>query len=230
MDIIAIPALGCGPGQYDEVAGLLAPVMPLQSVVVTEDRFAACVAAVLAAAPARFIVMGTSFGGRVAMEVALAAPDRVTGLVVIGASAGPIADQAVGLRRGERMRGGEFEQVLAEMGDMVPHLPGPRGEATRDDFIRMARAMGPEGMARQSDALAHRGDLWPRLPGFAMPVLCLWGREDRFSAAADGLRLSQAVPRGRYAEIADCGHFPSLEYPAETAGIISHWLADQKLA
>ena len=229
MTLIAIPALGCGAGQYDEVAGLLAPQARLASVVATEDRLEACVAQVLAAAPDRFVLMGTSFGGRVALETALAAPERVTGLIVIGASAGPIADRAVGLARGRRMRGGEFDQVLAEMGAMVAHLPGPQGPATRDAFIAMAQAMGAEGMARQSDALAHRGDLWPRLASLAMPVLCLWGREDKFTAAAQGLSLSQAVARGRYVEIAECGHFPSLEYPQETAAIIGHWLTDHGL-
>ena len=230
MTIIAIPALGCGAGQYDEVAALLAPAIAVETIAVMEDTIAACVDKVLAAAPARFVVMGTSFGGRVAMETALAAPERVMGLIAIGANAGPISDPAIGFRRAARMRGGEFDAVLTEMGDMVSHLPGPRGAETRDRFIAMAHGMGPEGMARQSEALARRGNLWPRLAGLVMPVLCLWGRFDQFSPAAEGLRLSQAVGLGRYVEIADCGHFPSMEYPEETAAILSHFLADRKLA
>ena len=46
---------------------------------------------------------------------------------------------------------------------MIAHLPGPNGPATRHAFIAMARKQGAELMARQSDALANRGDLRPRL-------------------------------------------------------------------
>jgi pimeloyl-ACP methyl ester carboxylesterase len=58
----------------------------------------------------------------------------------------------------------------------------------------------------------------------------LWGVHDRFSPAADGLRMAAAMPNGRYVELADCGHLPSLEYPEETAAAIAHWMADVKLA
>ena len=39
-------------------------------------KFATCVEQVLAQAPEHFVVLGTSFGGRVALETTLAAPGR----------------------------------------------------------------------------------------------------------------------------------------------------------
>lgn len=229
-EIVAIPALGCTARLYGEIASLLAGEADIRTAVATGDRMEACVAEVLAMAPERFVLLGTSFGGRVALETTLAAPERVQGLVVIGSGVGPVADRAVGLHRGARMRGGEFTEVVAEMGRIISHLPGPLGESTRQAFISMAHETGPEIMARQSDALAYRGDLWPRLGTITCPVLCLWGDHDQFVPAADGLRLSQAVAHGRFAEIADCGHFPSLEWPAECAAAISHWLADHPVS
>ena len=41
--------------------------------------------------------------------------------------------------------------------------------------------------------------------------------------------MSAAIARGRYVELADCGHFPTLEYPEESAAAITHWLQDAKL-
>jgi hypothetical protein len=82
---------------------------------------------------------------------------------VIGSGPGPVADQRAGIRRSERLRGGEFEQVITEMGDMISHFPGPNGPATRAAFIEMCRTQGEQLMARQSDALAKRIDLRPRL-------------------------------------------------------------------
>lgn len=228
--LIMIPALGCDGGLYGAVAEALKDRAAARTVIADRDRLADCTGQVLAAVEGPFIAMGTSFGGRVAIELALAAPERVIGLVVIGASPGPAADPAAGLRRSERLRHGEFGQVVAEMAAMIAHLPGPNGAQAREAFIAMANRQGAELMARQSDALAHRADLWPRVAEIACPALMLWGREDQFSPAADGLRLAAAVARGRYVELAHCGHVPSLEYPDETAAAISHWLEDSRLA
>jgi pimeloyl-ACP methyl ester carboxylesterase len=84
--------------------------------------------------------------------------------------------------------------------------------------------MGAEAMARQSDALAHRTDRWSRVAEIACPTLCLWGVEDKFTPASEGRRLAAAVQRGRSEEIANCGHFPTLEYPEDTAAILKDWI------
>ena len=52
-----------------------------------------CVADLLAAAPPKFTLAGYSLGGRIALQLALAAPERIDRLVLISSSAG-IADQA----------------------------------------------------------------------------------------------------------------------------------------
>lgn len=228
-DIVMIPALGCDARLYEPVAAALAPIVQPQTLVAGGDRMESCVAQILAAAPRRFVALGTSFGGRVALELALAAPERIAGLVVIGSSSGPSPDPAVGHRRSARLRAGEFETVVAEMAAIITHLPGPRGPAARDDFIAMARSRGADLMARQSDALAHRGDLRPHLSAIACPALMIWGDHDQFVPPADGRALAAAVANGRYVEIAGCGHLPTLEAPEATAAAIAGWLADGRL-
>lgn len=228
--VVMIPALGCDAALYDEVAGRLAGSVRCQTVIADRDALADCVGQVLRAVEGPFVALGTSFGGRVALETALAAPERVRGLVVIGAGPGPVADAQAGLRRSQRLRGGEFATVVQEMAAIISHLPGPRGAATREAFAAMCGRTGQELMARQSDALARRSDLWPLLPRIACPALMLWGREDQFSPAADGQRFAQAVGHGRYVEIAGCGHLPTLEYPELSAAAIRQWLADAGLA
>ena len=223
--LIMIPAFGCDGGLYNEVAAGLD--VEIITHVAREASFEAMVAALLAKAPEDFIVFGTSMGGRLALEVALAAPDRVEGLVVVGAGAGGVADPAAGLRRSSRLRGGEMEGVLVEMGEMVAHLPGPRGPATRDAFLAMGRKTGAEVMARQSDALAERVDRWERLAEIACPTLCLWGEHDQFSPAADGRRLAEGVEWGVYVELPNCGHFPTLEFPAESLQLLRDWLDEE---
>lgn len=228
QNLVMIPALGCDGRLYADIAPRLSEVVEAVTIVADRDELAGCVQQVLGRAPEKFVILGTSFGGRVALEVAFAAPHRIQGLVVIGAGAGVAADPSAGFRRAERLRGGEFENAVTEMADMVSYLQGPRGNTTRDSFITMAHEMGGASMARQSEALAKRKDLFPRLGEITCPALMLWGREDQFSPAADGLKMSTALLHGRYAEISECGHFPSLEAPEETGDILLHWLYDAK--
>lgn len=225
-DLVMIPALGCDGRLYDPVLPHLPAGVRPRTVFADEPHFEACVAQVLLQAPERFVLMGTSFGGRVAMELALSEPSRLLGLVIIGAGPGPVADPVAGRRRSERLRGGAFEQVIGEMAAIIAHVDGPNGPSTQHAFLDMARTQGDLLMARQSDALAERTDLWPRLHEIECPCLMLWGAHDQFSPASDGLRFSAAVPHGRFVEIAACGHFPTLEYPEEAAAALSHWLAD----
>jgi pimeloyl-ACP methyl ester carboxylesterase len=228
QNLVMIPALGCDGRLYSDIVPRLSDLVEPVTIVADRDTMGACAQQVLEQAPEKFIILGTSFGGRVALEVAFAAPHRVQGLVVIGAGAGVAADPSAGFRRAERLRGSEFENVVTEMADMVSHLQGVNGPPSRTVFITMAHEMGGALMARQSEALARRKDLFPRLGEITCPSLMLWGREDQFSAAADGLKQSIALPHGRYAEISECGHFPSLEAPEETADILLHWLYDAK--
>ena len=53
-----------------------------------EITFAGCVAGVLERSPERFILCGYSLGGRIALQIALAAPGRVKRLVLVSSTAG----------------------------------------------------------------------------------------------------------------------------------------------
>jgi pimeloyl-ACP methyl ester carboxylesterase len=224
--LIMIPAFGCDARLYAPQIKTLEKSFRIQMIIPTDSRYETMVAEVLQQAPEQFAILGTSMGGRVALEVALAAPDRVTGLCVIGAGAGPVADQMAGLRRSSRIRNGERDQVIAEMGEIIAHQSGPRGAATRQAFIDMGMQFDLEQLVQQSDALAHRVDRWDELDAIEALTLCLWGEHDKFSPAADGLRLAEAVQLGSYVELPECGHFPTLEYPDLANEAIALWLED----
>jgi pimeloyl-ACP methyl ester carboxylesterase len=224
--LILIPAFGCDARLYHPQIKALEGIIRVQTVIATATRYEDMVVEVLKQSPDSFAILGTSMGGRLALEVALAAPDRVTGLCVIGAGAGAVADSAAGLKRSQRIRAGERDQVITEMSRMVAHEAGPRGPATRQAFVDMGTSIDMERLARQSDALAHRVDRWDELDAVEALTLCLWGAHDKFSPAADGLRLAEAVQMGSYVEIPDCGHFPTLEYPYESNEAIALWLED----
>jgi pimeloyl-ACP methyl ester carboxylesterase len=224
--LILIPAFGCDARLYEPQIKAFEKIIRVQTIITTANRCEDMVVEVLNQAPDQFAILGTSMGGRVALEVALAAPDRVTGLCVIGAGAGAVTDPVAGLKRSQRIRGGQRDQVINEMSAMIAHEAGRRGPLTRQAFVDMGQSIDVELLARQSDALAHRVDRWDELDAVEALTLCLWGEHDKFSPAADGLRLAEAVQMGSYVEIPDCGHFPTLEYPDEANEAIALWLED----
>jgi pimeloyl-ACP methyl ester carboxylesterase len=224
--LVMIPALCCDEALYAGAAEALGDLVEPRVIIPAAASFADCSAQVLALCDGPFIVLGTSFGGHIARELALAAPGRILGLCIIGAGAGAVADPAGGRARGERLRGGREEEVYQSFAAIISHLPGPRGLEARDAFLAMARRGDPLRVALQNDALLGRVDRWGDLARIACPSLMLWGRHDQFSAAPDGLRIASLIPGARYAEIADCGHLPTLEAPEEAYWAIRHWLLD----
>lgn len=230
LPLLLLPALCCDADLYEPIVEGLQDLVSPRTIIPAEPTIVGSAHSVLAQEDGPFVVLGTSFGGQVAREVALAAPGRVKGLCIIGAGAGPVTNPAAGKERGEKLRDGRAEEVYQQFAEMIAYLPGPNGEAARDRFLAMARRGDPLRSARQNDGLVTRPDRWDALAGIACPTLLIWGRYDKFSAAAEGLRMAGSIPKARYVEIPDCGHLPTLEAPEESLQALRHWLLDAGLA
>ena len=225
---ILIPALGCDGRLYASLIAQIADLVEPLVLVPDGNTLPLCVVDVLARAPEKFLIGGTSFGGHVAREVALAAPDRVTGLMIIGAGAGAASNPAGGVKRSERLRAGDHEGLIRDMAETITSPASPQGAAAKQAFIEMGQSANPETIARHNDALTLRPDRWNDLESITCPSLLLWGRDDRYSPSTDGLRMSGLMPKARFVELEDVGHLPSLEAPEETADAVRHWLMDSK--
>ena len=57
-----------------------------------------------------------------------------------------------------------------------------------------------------------------------IPVLMIWGENDRIIPLDIGKRLEQSVPGSKLVVIPDCGHIPTEEKPEKTVEIISDFL------
>ncbi|HTU79034.1 MAG TPA: alpha/beta fold hydrolase [Solirubrobacteraceae bacterium] len=153
--------------------------------------FAGCVEHVLALSPARFTLCGYSLGGRVALHVALAAPDRVQRLVLVSASPG-IEDPAVraARRESDRALAGELETADYE-GFIERWRSQPLFAGEPPDAGGLARA---DQRRNRPDALAAvlrglgAGEMPPllgRLGELQMPVTLLVGeRDEKYIALA----------------------------------------------
>jgi pimeloyl-ACP methyl ester carboxylesterase len=164
------------------------------------------------------VLVGASFGGWIAAEIATKSCERLSRLVLIG---------AVGVKTGTR-----------EATDVVDIFATPRSrweELSFHDpaFGRRDYAALPEeelaAMARNREATAlfawnpymYDPKLLGRLHRIRIPTLFLWGASDRFAPAGYGRRYCDAVPGATFEEIANAGHFPHIEQPEATAARVA---------
>ena len=221
---VFIPALLCDERLYSDVIADLDDQIEGQVMMSPKPVLADSVADILARAPAKFVLVGTSYGGRLAMEIALAAPERVTALWLMGCDPG--APQA----GGPDLAGGleaTPDAVFGMLAGLVVHKQATGSAAT---FTDMAHSVGGAAGAAQARALDVRSDISARLGELKMPVLVLWGEEDALVPASVGRKLADALPNAQFHQLANCGHLPTLEKPMESTTIFSAFLRDMRRA
>ena len=172
-------------------------------------------------------LLGYSLGARVALHAALAHPERVRRLVLIGGTAG-IEDAEARSRR--RRRDEETAESLERSGDLDGFLTGwlaaPMFAALRSPEKAERLRNTPAGLA-SSLRLAGSGTqepLWGRLPGLMVPVLVVVGAADlRFACLGD--RMVRTLPLAVLSLVPGAGHAAHLEQPALAALMVAQFLA-----
>jgi 2-succinyl-6-hydroxy-2,4-cyclohexadiene-1-carboxylate synthase len=183
--------------------------------------FDSCVAHVLANSPARFALCGYSLGGRVALHVALAAPRRVTRLVLVSTSAG-IEDPAERAQRraADRRLADELERIPFEQfierwraQPLFADDPPNAGRLAREDQRR--NRPRPLAAALRGIGTGEMAPLWDRLGELAMPVTVVAGKRDAKYRRL-GERMAALMPAAELVVISG-GHGLALESPAALA-------------
>jgi pimeloyl-ACP methyl ester carboxylesterase len=174
-------------------------------------------------------VVGASFGGWIAAELAVTAPHRIASLVLLSPA---------GLRVPEYPVPDIFlmspDQLVATFFQNPPP-PEPAPPA--------AEAPGPPDidaiLAAYRDQTALARFCWspylcnPKLEGrlhrITPPTLVVSPSQDRIIPVAHGRRYAERIPGARFAEIGDCGHAMYVERPAEFADVTIDFLTTSAL-
>ncbi len=170
---------------------------------------------------------GYSSGGRQALHLAALAPERVRSVMAL-APAGFDYETIINFRLASVPLLGELltrpnMAVSRMLMRTAVHYPAVLAQVYLDWKLALARAPGAQavflktlrgmvgwrGFHPETVAVARS---W--LPQITVPVLVVWGRQDKFVAAshAEVLRAGLADVEVRYYE--DCGHLPMLEHSA----------------
>jgi 2-succinyl-6-hydroxy-2,4-cyclohexadiene-1-carboxylate synthase len=179
------------------------------------------------------VVAGYSMGGRLALHLAAREPERLAGLVTVGASPG-IDDPDERRRRAdedERLAAWMEYSTIEEVVDRWEELPVFAGQPRE-----LVAAQRPGRLSHDPRLLATllrsagQGVLpgiWDELRRMPTPVLALAGeRDERYVAAAR--RIALLAPRGDALPVMGAGHAAHLERPEAVARLVLEFL-DQHL-
>jgi len=183
----------------------------------------------------RAAVLGHSFGGWVAQELALRHPGLVGALVLASSTAGQLGSGESDEDQGPPMP--------TEVLDLLSRLPGDDAEAVaqysalaphfmRDadpEFLR-SHLNNPPVDAASMIAVFEELSKWSsadRLGTIACPTLVLGGRHDVFSSYQQAERIARRVPGAELVEFAERGHFMWAEEPERFFSLVSSWLTDK---
>jgi 2-succinyl-6-hydroxy-2,4-cyclohexadiene-1-carboxylate synthase len=171
--------------------------------------------------------VGYSMGGRVALHAALAAPDHIERLILIGATAGIDDPDERRARRGADDRLAQRIETIGVPAFVDEWLTNPlfagldETTALRSDRLRNTSA----GLASslRSTGTGTQTPLWDRLGEIQCPVLVLAGEHDpKFTNL--GTRLVEGLPHAELVVIRGAGHSVHLEQPEATATTIAAWI------
>jgi len=159
-------------------------------------------------------LVGNSFGGHVALRLALEYPDLVGGLILAGSS---------GLIERNTMDTIEIRPSRNWLRKKIGELFYDQANVSESDIERAYEQMkerpGARAMIRLSRS-ARKDHLGERIRQIKQPTLLIWGREDIVTPPEAAQNFTELLPDNRIVWLDQCGHAPMIEKPAEFADAV----------
>ncbi|WP_164234124.1 alpha/beta fold hydrolase [Microbacterium hydrocarbonoxydans] len=220
--LVLLAGMNCTSDLWSD-AGLGPVITP----VLDRDDIDEQVEALCAELPQRFVLGGHSLGGIVAMALAAAAPERVSGLCLVSTNAkAPTDAQRDGWREWlAELDGGADARELQSR--ILPALLGPEA-ARRPDVVERTLAMGAETGAERLRAQLRmqlsRRDLLGLLPSVHTPTLVVSGLDDVICPPHFHTEIVSSLPDARLVTL-DAGHMLPLERAEAFGALVRCWQA-----
>jgi pimeloyl-ACP methyl ester carboxylesterase len=169
------------------------------------------------------VVGGNSLGGHVALELALAQPDRVSGLILTGSSG--LLER--GFTRGVPHR--PNSDWVREKMEQVFYDPALVTSEWVEDVLRVVNARDSALRVLQAARASKRRNMEDCLPTIGIPTCIIWGEEDRITPPEVARRFHALLPDSDLFLVPRCGHAPMLEQPEAFNAILAGWLVQRAL-
>ena len=166
------------------------------------------------------LVVGSSLGGWLGAEIALRdTAHRVTGLVIINGVGVNIAGHPI-------TNISQFTPPqIAKVAFHDPAKFGAGAPPPTPERIAMMRANQETLAVFAGDPYCYDPTLLGRVKAIDIPTLVLWGESDHVATKEYGRGYAAAIPNARFELVAEAGHLPWLEQPAETFAKLDHFVA-----
>jgi 3-oxoadipate enol-lactonase len=159
-------------------------------------------------------LIGVSFGGMVAQELAVRHPDRIERLVLCCTSSGGRGEPSYPLHELQDL--GEEERLVRSLELSDRRMGADWRKSNPDAFARVREMMkargtvgegepGREAGARAQMEARRRHDVYDRLPRATMPTLVCVGRFDDIAPVSNGAAIVERLPNAKL-EVFDGGH------------------------
>ena len=193
----------------------------------------------------RSFLVGNSMGGRVSMEVAMRAPERVEAIACLCPAAAftyrpgllfakllrPELSLLAGRLPRKRMKEGmrtlfadgntvDNDWYDAAIDEFIDVWKSPRARIAFSKALRNIYLDEPEG---------ERG-FWNRLSFMQTPSLFIYGKRDTLITHRFGHKIRKHLPQATVKVWNDCGHVPQIEFPERTSRAISKFFDEASSA
>jgi pimeloyl-ACP methyl ester carboxylesterase len=173
-----------------------------------------------------FAIAGNSMGGYTAMAIAEIAPERLTGIGLIGTKA-TADDPAARANRGDMIdRANAGASAFELVGPMVDKLLSENAKHRQPGAVTQLEgwlaSAPPAGIAWAQRAMSGRPDRLAVLQSLDIPAVVMHGKHDVLMSQADMQKLADAL--GVELQVVDSGHAPPLEVPDVVAEALRQFL------
>jgi pimeloyl-ACP methyl ester carboxylesterase len=194
-----------------------------------DDLVTDCVDVVDRAGQDRFVLVGMSAGGFMAIELALRHPERVAGLVLM-------STQAAAYTSEERRAFGGLLEPLDTDGPIPEHVVeafrpvifGAEALAVRTDLVdrwtASWRRRPARSLHREYRSWIDKPDRLADLSRITAPVLVMHGEEDAGISIDHARAMHERLPHSHFAPIAGAGHLVTEERPEAVSEALADFL------
>lgn len=177
--------------------------------------------------------VGNSMGGWLTWRAGLAVPERALGLVLIDSSGAQIEEKVkpyLGARLAQSSIGKallpEITPKFLVRSSLEENFAQP--ERLTDKMVtsywELLRFPGNREATIARGATPREPEKWGEIGNLQMPVLLLWGEQDKVIPLSHAKAFEAAIPGAKLITYKDAGHLPMEETPGQVARDIGTWI------